>query len=235
MSTLIPISLFVSIECKRFLISRWMECDTDIYSLIRDQPTKVANSGATTDLGQISYLFSDKTGTLTCNQMKFKSMAIGYQTFGDVNRETTLRFESNEFDEYVKGKKTKQVNKLLTSTNFMVTQMIEDQRALIFEFMKALTLCHEVVTEQKDLSSQVRYVGPSPDEIALVEAAADVGFILSISEEDKIELNFTNGMMECDSYYSDEEQKAPAMVEGVELELDFELNRNGVHYGPGVH
>ena len=36
MSTLIPISLFVSIECKRFLISRWIEVDADIYSLIWD-------------------------------------------------------------------------------------------------------------------------------------------------------------------------------------------------------
>lgn len=51
MATLIPISLFVSIECKRFIISRWMEYDTDIYSLIWDRPAKVANSSVTTDLG----------------------------------------------------------------------------------------------------------------------------------------------------------------------------------------
>ena len=58
----------------------------------------------------------------------------------------------------------------------MVTQTIEDQRGLIFEFMKAICLCHEVVTEMK--TNSIKYQGPSPDEISLVEAAADLGFIL---------------------------------------------------------
>lgn len=84
MSTLIPISLFVSIECKRFLISRWFEVDSEMYSLIQDRPAKVSNSAVINDLGQISYLFSDKTGTLTANEMKFKSMTIGELTFGDL-------------------------------------------------------------------------------------------------------------------------------------------------------
>lgn len=51
MSTLIPISLFVSIECKRFLTSRWIEDDSEIYSLIRDKPAKIANSAVLNDLG----------------------------------------------------------------------------------------------------------------------------------------------------------------------------------------
>jgi magnesium-transporting ATPase (P-type) len=42
--------------------------------------------------------------------------------------------------------------------------------------MKALCLCHEVVTERK--GDAIKYQGPSPDEIALVEAAADLGFVL---------------------------------------------------------
>lgn len=83
MSTLIPISLFVCIEIKRFLISRWIETDSEIYSLIRDKPAKISNSAMINDLGQVNILFSDKTGTLTCNEMKFKSMAIGTMTFGD--------------------------------------------------------------------------------------------------------------------------------------------------------
>ena len=43
--------------------------------------------------------------------------------------------------------------------------------------MKTLSLCHEVVCELGP-DSQVKYVGPSPDEIALVEAASSVGFVL---------------------------------------------------------
>jgi magnesium-transporting ATPase (P-type) len=52
----------------------------------------------------------------------------------------------------------------------------------------------------------MKYQGPSPDEIALVEAARDVGFVLQNASEETIELNFTNGVMQCDSYYSDEEK-----------------------------
>jgi magnesium-transporting ATPase (P-type) len=231
MATLIPISLFVSIECKRFLISRLIDCDTDIYSLIWDRPAKAANSAVTTDLGQVSYLFSDKTGTLTCNQMKFKSMTIGELTFGDIRGATQAKFSSEELDQYVTGVKTKSVCRLLVSQNNMTTQTIEDQRSLIFEFMKALCLCHEIVTER--MGESIKYQGPSPDEIALVDAAADLGFILQQSSEEHIEVNFIKGTMECDSYNSEEIEQA--ILTDQDLELEFEHNRKGEHYGPGVH
>ena len=39
------------------------------------------------DLGQLHYIFTDKTGTLTCNEMEFKSMCIGEQIFGQKQTE----------------------------------------------------------------------------------------------------------------------------------------------------
>ena len=103
-----------------------MEVDSDIFSLIWDRPAKVSNSAVTDDLRQVSYLFSDKTGTLTCNEMRFKSMIIGDEQFGDVAAETQIKFENQSFDDYVTGKKTKDARKLLTSSNFISTLMIED-------------------------------------------------------------------------------------------------------------
>lgn len=100
--------------------------------------------------------------------------------------------------------------------------------------MKALCLCHEVVCERKDTGA-IKYQGPSPDEIALVEAAADVGFVLQNTCEETIELNFTNGKMQCDSYDSQEADQPIVQAEDIELEFEFERNRHGVHYGPGVH
>ena len=48
-----------------------------MYDPIRNNYPQVKNSGLIEELGQIHYLFSDKTGTLTKNVMKAKAMSIG--------------------------------------------------------------------------------------------------------------------------------------------------------------
>lgn len=46
--------------------------------------TAVQSSNLNEELGQIEYIFSDKTGTLTCNIMKFKNISINGVSYGDV-------------------------------------------------------------------------------------------------------------------------------------------------------
>ena len=48
------------------------------------------------EIGQVSYIFSDKTGTLTRNVMEFKYMLIGQEFYGDENEFTTGRPEQGE-------------------------------------------------------------------------------------------------------------------------------------------
>jgi len=45
-------------------------------------PAKVQASGLNEQLGQIDYIFTDKTGTLTQNYMEFKKMSIGMESYG---------------------------------------------------------------------------------------------------------------------------------------------------------
>lgn len=57
--------------------------DAKIYSVERDRSAKVASTSIIEELGQINYIFSDKTGTLTRNVMEFKLMQVGGKLYGN--------------------------------------------------------------------------------------------------------------------------------------------------------
>ena len=61
----VPISLIVTLEMVKFLQAQFIQWDADIYEVERDMPTKVQSSNLNEQLGQVDYVFSDKTGTLT--------------------------------------------------------------------------------------------------------------------------------------------------------------------------
>lgn len=73
---LIPISLYVTIEMHRVIGGLFMEWDMELYDAKTDQPCIVNTSNLNEDLGHINILFSDKTGTLTKNEMIFQQCSI---------------------------------------------------------------------------------------------------------------------------------------------------------------
>lgn len=73
---LIPISLYVTIELHKFVGSLFLEWDVDLYDLEQNQQCLVNTSNLNEELGQIKILFSDKTGTLTKNEMILKQCSI---------------------------------------------------------------------------------------------------------------------------------------------------------------
>lgn len=81
-NTMIPISLIVSLEFVKLAQSFFINQDEDMYTPSNDRHCKVMTSSINEELGQVQYIFSDKTGTLTCNKMQFKMLLIGNQIYG---------------------------------------------------------------------------------------------------------------------------------------------------------
>ncbi|KAL0354529.1 UNVERIFIED_CONTAM: putative phospholipid-transporting ATPase 4 [Sesamum radiatum] len=79
---LIPISLYVSIEIVKVLQALFINQDINMYDDETGTPAQARTSNLNEELGQVDTILSDKTGTLTCNQMDFLKCSIGGTAYG---------------------------------------------------------------------------------------------------------------------------------------------------------
>lgn len=81
-SNFVPLSLYVTLELVIFALQAFIEWDTDMYHEETNTPA-VSRSSQVADLGQVQYVFSDKTGTLTANVMDFRRASVGGDMYGE--------------------------------------------------------------------------------------------------------------------------------------------------------
>ena len=62
--------------------SFFMENDIQLYDSVNDEPMRVRTSVLNDDLGQVGYIFTDKTGTLTANLMQFRKCLVDGVSYG---------------------------------------------------------------------------------------------------------------------------------------------------------
>lgn len=79
---MIPISLYITMELVRLGQSYFMIEDGDMYDASSGSRFQCRSLNINEDLGQIRYVFSDKTGTLTENKMEFRRASIHGKNFG---------------------------------------------------------------------------------------------------------------------------------------------------------
>ena len=78
----IPVSLYVSISMVNTINATFVRQDVEMYDEAADEPCQVRSQGLLDELGAITHVFSDKTGTLTSNHMEFRRCLIGSTSYG---------------------------------------------------------------------------------------------------------------------------------------------------------
>ncbi|KAH9848849.1 phospholipid-translocating P-type ATPase [Lenzites betulinus] len=223
---IVPISLYISIEGVRTCQALFIYFDKEIVYEKTGQATLARSWNLSDDLGQIEYIFSDKTGTLTQNAMVFRQCTIDGRVYkGDeveVDSDITDVGAIPEADEHADDSKVNvrgtslpppsvkqssassstDVPNPLTApavkkaehvlAHFTDSALIEDIAAareavsgsrednhgrMLNGFWSVLALCHTALVSVDPDTGAIQYKAQSPDEAALVQAAADVGFV----------------------------------------------------------
>lgn len=255
----VPISLYISIEVVRTCQALFIFFDKDIMYEKTNQPTLARSWNLADDLGQIEYIFSDKTGTLTQNLMVFRNCSIDGKIYrgegpgldgeskadlvnvrfsgtaesesGSVSpvKDNDDRLKTTDVEkpggaerEKSKGPSSESVpdplyaaepvppkderlrfhnddlqHDISTAVSQRPTSFGSHSRSNsdqshgsgshsdidspslhpINGFFKVLALCHTVLASVDPKTDRVEYKAQSPDESALVQAAADAGFV----------------------------------------------------------
>ncbi|GAA5987172.1 hypothetical protein JCM11641_002155 [Rhodosporidiobolus odoratus] len=220
---IVPISLYISIEFTRLVQAGFIWGDDDMKG--NGRRTTARSWNLSDDLGQIEYIFSDKTGTLTQNAMLFRQCSVGGKVYvgdepppsstgttaaHDSPHEKPLSTASSDdaatrvpsgtdgHDEKVKTKLADQVLAPFHDREIEADLAKRDSTHAknLYNFFCNLALCHTVLTSEED--GLLSYKAQSPDEAALVQAAADVGFVFLGRDKDilRIQTPHDEGVVE---------------------------------------
>jgi phospholipid-translocating ATPase len=215
---LVPISLYISLEIIKTAQAFFIYSDIEMYYDKIDYPCTPKSWNISDDLGQIEYIFSDKTGTLTQNVMEFKKATINGVPYGEAYTEAQAGMQKRQgIDTEKEGARAREqiaqarVRFLAESRKlhnnpylhdedltFIAPDFVTDlagangpeQQRANEQFMLALALCHTVISETVPGDPpKIEFKAQSPDEAALVATARDCGFTVLGTTSDGIRLN----------------------------------------------
>lgn len=168
----VPISMLLTLEMAKFCQGYIMGVDKNLISNTGFW-CKVQSSNLNEELGQIDYIFSDKTGTITQNEMRFKYLVLGNTVLGE---------------------QTGYNGKVPTVTNVDFSdprawQLAKEPQSqlgkMFYKASELMAVCHTIVLEKSG-----EYNASSPDELAFVNVAKLTGCeFQGIDDDNNIKIN----------------------------------------------
>ena len=188
-STIVPISLRVNLDMGKSVYAWMIHRDSGIPG------TVVRTSTIPEDLGRIEYLLSDKTGTLTRNEMELRKVHVGTVSYGGEAMEEVKGYVKQAFA----SSEGQDSGALFTPSTGLTglsgtTRTRREIGLRVRDLVLALAICHNVTpTIEEDEAGQpvTAYQASSPDEIAIVQWTEAVGLRLAHRDRKSITLQFT--------------------------------------------
>uniref|UniRef100_A0AAY4CVD9 Phospholipid-transporting ATPase n=1 Tax=Denticeps clupeoides TaxID=299321 RepID=A0AAY4CVD9_9TELE len=187
LNTVVPISLYVSVEVLRLGHSYFINWDRRMYYSKKDTPAEARTTTLNEELGQVEFIFSDKTGTLTQNIMVFNKCSINGNTYGDVYDEFGHKVDVTEKTPCVDFSFNPLRDQKFRFHDSSLVEAIKLEEPLVQEFFRLLALCHTVMPEERS-EGELLYQAQSPDEGALVTAARNFGYVFRARTPETITL-----------------------------------------------
>lgn len=168
-SIMIPISIKVSLDLVKSLYAKFIDWDNEMVDPETGTPSHATNTAISEDLGQVEYILTDKTGTLTENKMIFKRCCISGTFYGNENGDCLKDPE--------------------------LLQAVASGSPDAIRFLIVMAICNTVVPVQSKAGA-VSYKAQSQDEEALVRAAARLNMVFLEKKGNILDINFNASLVQ---------------------------------------
>jgi phospholipid-translocating ATPase len=179
-STIVPISLRVNLDMGKTVYSWFIQRDTGMPGAV------VRTSTIPEELGRIEYLLSDKTGTLTQNEMEMKKIHVGTVSYANEAMDEVASYMKQGFSVPVSTDANQSTlitpsSTFVASTTVTATRTRREIGSRVRDVVLALAICHNVTPTAEEENGQMvtSYQASSPDEIAIVKWTEAVGLRLT--------------------------------------------------------